>query len=146
MRIVLGSDHAGLDLKEHLKKLLSESGHEVIDLGTHSADSVDYPDYGKAVGEKVVELEKSGDVRGLCVCGSGIGISIAANKVRGARAALLESVTGARLARRHNNANIVCLGARLIGPQAAEDVLEAFLATPFDGGRHGRRVDKLNQL
>jgi ribose 5-phosphate isomerase B len=146
VKVVLGSDHAGLTLKEHLKTLLGKWGHEVIDMGTHSSESTDYPDYGAAVGRKVVELEKSGEVKGLCVCGSGIGISIAANKVPGARAALVTDTTGARLARQHNDANIVCLGERLIGPSVAEDALKTFLETPFEGGRHARRVEKLNSL
>jgi ribose 5-phosphate isomerase B len=146
MKIVVGSDHAGYALKEHLKSLLVRWGHDVIDLGTHSSESTDYPDYGAAVGRKVVELEKEGPVRGLCVCGSGIGISIAANKVAGVRAALAYDTTAARLARQHNDANIVCVGERMVGPAVAEDTLKTFLDTPFEGGRHQRRVDKLNAL
>ncbi len=146
MKVVVGSDHAGFKLKEHIKELLAKGGHEVIDVGTHSTESTDYPDWGSAVGTKVVELEKLGEVRGICVCGSGIGISIAANKVPGARAALVYESTAARLARQHNNANILCLGERLIGPALAEDAVKAFLETPFEGGRHARRVEKLNDL
>jgi ribose 5-phosphate isomerase B len=143
MKIVVGSDHAGFDLKEHLKSLLGEWGHEVIDVGTHSKESTDYPDWGRAVGEKVIAL---GDARGLCVCGSGIGISMAANKVHGVRAALCHDATEARLARQHNDANVVCFGERTTGVVVAEDALKTFLSTEFEGGRHQRRVDKLNQL
>ena len=146
MKVVVGSDHAGYELKEHLKSLLQQWGHEVIDMGTHSAESVDYPRFGVAVGEEVVELEADGEVRGLCVCGTGIGISIAANKVLGVRAAVAYETTGARLARQHNNANILCLGARLIGPEVAADTLKMFLESGFEGGRHARRVDQLNAL
>jgi ribose 5-phosphate isomerase B len=143
VKIVVGSDHAGFHLKERCKELLADWGHEVIDVGTHSTESTDYPDYGAAVGRKVMEL---GDARGLCVCGSGIGISIAANKVPGIRAALVSDATGARLARQHNDANVLCLGERLVGTALAEDALRAFVETPFEGGRHQRRVDKLNAL
>jgi ribose 5-phosphate isomerase B len=146
MKVVIGSDHAGFRLKEFVKEMLTKSGHEVTDVGTHNTESTDYPDWGTAVASKVVELEKSGDVKGICVCGSGIGISIAANKVPGARAALVYESTAARLARQHNNANIICLGERLVGPALAEDAVKAFLETPFEGGRHARRVDKLNSL
>jgi ribose 5-phosphate isomerase B len=148
MKIIVGSDHAGYTLKSHLKDLLGKWGHEVEDVGTHNAsDSTDYPEFGAAVGRKLMELESAGEnVRGLCVCGSGIGISIAANKVPGVRAALVHDSTTARLARQHNNANIVCLGERTIGPVEAEDALKTFLETEFEGGRHQRRVDKLNNL
>ena len=142
MKVVVGSDHAGFPLKEHLKKALGEWGHDVIDLGTHSTESTDYPEYGAAVGKKVIEL----GARGLCVCGSGIGISIAANKVPGVRAALVTDATAARLAREHNDANVLCLGERLIGRAVAEDALKAFLDTPFAGGRHERRVKQLDAL
>jgi len=142
MKIVVGSDHAGLNLKNHLKDLLAKWGHEVIDVGTNSTDSTDYPDWGEAVGKKVMEL----DAKGLCVCGSGIGISIAANKVQGIRAALVHDSTEARLARQHNDANVLCLGERTVGQVVAEDALKTFLETGFEGGRHQRRVDKLNKL
>lgn len=147
MKVVLGCDHAGLGLKVRLRGLLEAWGHEVEDLGTHTAESTDYPDYGSAVGRRVVELEAGGvAARGVCVCGSGIGISMAANKVPGVRAALVSDATGARLSRQHNDANVLCLGERLIGPAVAEDALKAFLETAFEGGRHARRVDKLNSL
>ena len=145
MNIVVGSDHAGFHLKEHLKTLLYKWGHDVVDVGVHDGTaSVDYPDYGSAVGKKVIEL--GAETRGLAVCGSGIGISIAANKVPGIRAALVNDSTGARLSRQHNDANVLCLGERLVGPTVAEDALKTFLETPFEGGRHARRVEKLDQL
>ena len=144
MTIVVGSDHAGFHLKEHLKSLLQKWGHDVVDVGTHTTDSTDYPDYGVAVGKKVIEL--GSEARGVAVCGSGIGISMAANKVTGVRAALVSDSTGARLSRLHNDANVLCLGERLIGPTVAEDALKAFLETGFEGGRHEKRVDKLNAL
>jgi ribose 5-phosphate isomerase B len=147
MKLVVGSDHAGFRLKEQLKELARSLGHEVLDVGTHSTESTDYPDWGTAVGTKVVEMEGAGEgVRGLCVCGSGIGISIAANKVPGVRAALVTDATAARLARQHNDANVLCLGERLVGGAVAEDALRAFLETGFEGGRHARRVDKLKAL
>ena len=139
-RIAVGSDHAGFGLKSTLADLLREAGHEVVDLGAHDRTSVDYPDFGTAVAKAVV----AGDVDlGVCVCGSGIGISIAANRVGGARAALVHDVTAARLSREHNDANIICFGERLIGVEVAKEALEVFLATPFAGGRHQPRVDKL---
>ncbi len=144
MRVVVGSDHAGFELKEYLKSLLTAWGHEVTDVGTTSTASVDYPEYGAAVGKKVVEL--GGDARGLAVCGSGIGISMAANKVAGVRAALVSEPTAARLSREHNDANVICLGERLIGRAVAEEALKMFLATPFAGGRHQRRVAQLDSL
>ncbi len=143
MRLAVGSDHAGFQLKEMLAEHLRAAGHEVTDVGTHDTVSVDYPDFGRAVGEAVA----SGRVRfGLAVCGSGIGICIAANKVPGIRAATVHDVTSARLSREHNDANVLCLGARFIGPQVALDSLDTFLATEFAGGRHSRRVEKLNNL
>jgi len=142
VKVVVGSDHAGYKLKEHLKSLLSSWGHEVVDVGTHSTESTDYPDFGAAVGRKVVDEH----AMGLAVCGSGIGISIAANKVPGVRAALVGDATAARLARQHNDANVLCLGERLVGAALAEDALKAFLETPFEGGRHARRVEKLDAL
>jgi ribose 5-phosphate isomerase B len=144
MRIALGSDHAGYDLKALLVTTLLDWGHDVVDVGTMNAhDSVDYPDFGEAVGRAVA----SGDTDlGVAVCGSGIGISIAANKVPGVRAALAHDATSARLAREHNHANVLCLGARLIGAPVAVDALEAWLnATPGEG-RHLTRIEKLHTL
>lgn len=144
MRIALGSDHAGYDLKALLVTTLGDWGYEVLDVGTSNAtDSVDYPDFGEAVGRAVAS--QSADL-GVAVCGSGIGISIAANKVPGIRAALAHDATSARLAREHNHANVLCLGARLIGPPVAIDALEAWLkATPGEG-RHLGRIEKLRVL
>ncbi len=141
MRIVVGSDHAGFELKERLKAYLSARGHEVVDLGTHSADSVDYPDFGFAVGHAVA----SGAVdRGVLACGTGIGIAIAANKVAGVRAGVPSDLFATRLMREHNDANVISFGARQIAGPLAEAMLESFLETPFAGGRHQRRVEKLN--
>ena len=143
MRIAAGSDHAGYRLKQDLVSRLIAAGHEVDDLGTDSLERVDYPDFGAAVGEAVA----TGNAAiGLCVCGSGIGIAIAANKIPGIRAATVHDVTSARLAREHNNANVVCLGERLIGGQVASDAVDAFLAAEFQGGRHVGRVAKLDAL
>jgi ribose 5-phosphate isomerase B len=147
MKFILGADHAGYRLKEQCKEWLRAWGHEVEDLGTHSCESVDYPDFGAAVGRRVVELAEAGqDARGVAVCGSGIGISIAANKVHGVRAAVVSEPTAARLTRLHNDANVLCMGERLIGPAVAEACLRAFAETAFEGGRHARRVEKLSKL
>ena len=143
MRVVIGSDHAGFRLKELLKERLTAWGHQVDDVGTHSTESVDYPTYGATVGQKVVAL--GGEARGVCVCGSGIGISIAANKVPGVRAALVNEPTAARLSRQHNDANVICFGERLIGAAVAEEALRVWLETPFEGGRHARRVAQLDE-
>ena len=141
--IAVGADHAGFDLKQLLADHLRELGHEVLDLGTYSDERVDYPDYGAAVGRAVVGGEAE---LGLLVCGSGIGICIAANKVPGVRAATVHDVTSARLARGHNDANVMCLGARFVGEQVALDALDAFLTAPFEGGRHTARVAKIDAL
>lgn len=140
MHLIIGSDHAGFPLKEQLKVHLQGQGHTVDDVGCHSTDSCDYPDFGYAVGNKVA----AGEGTGIVVCGSGIGISIAANKVPGVRAALCHDEETARLARTHNDANVLALGARLLAPDLALRMAETFLATPFAGARHQRRVDKLN--
>lgn len=139
--IAIGSDHAGFDLKAKLAEELRSSGYEVLDLGTDdAANSVDYPDFGKAVAEAVTSGKADG---GVVVCGTGIGISIAANRHPGVRAALCHDVTMARLCREHNDANVLALGARLIGEAVARDCLETFLNTDFAGDRHVRRVEKL---
>jgi ribose 5-phosphate isomerase B len=140
MRIALSADHAGYELKDQLAAWLSETGHEVIDLGTNSADSVDYPDYGASLARAVA----SGDAdRGIAVCGSGIGIAIAANRNPGCRCAQVNEPLSASLARTHNDANAIALGSRLIGPEMAKACVTAFLTTEFEGGRHQRRVDML---
>ncbi len=142
-RIAIGSDHAGFALKQELVAHLENAGHQVDDLGTHSTDSVDYPEFGARVGRAVVAGEAD---FGVCVCGSGIGIGIAANKVAGVRAATVHDATSARFARQHNDANVACFGARFIGSQVATDAVDAFLAASFEGGRHQRRVDQINEL
>ncbi|TXL76794.1 ribose 5-phosphate isomerase B [Vineibacter terrae] len=139
--IALASDHAGFDLKEHLKRELQAAGHVILDLGTSSTDSVDYPDFGTALAGAIRDGRAG---RGVLVCGTGIGISIAANREPAVRAAVVHDVTSARLARQHNDANVIALGARLVGPEVAKDCLRAFLETPFEGGRHAARVAKLS--
>ena len=142
-RIAIGSDHAGFLVKEAIRKYLEGAGYAVDDQGTSSEESVDYPDYGKTVGERVAS--KQADL-GIAVCGSGIGISIAANKVPGIRAALAHDVTTARLAREHNDANVLALGGRMVTAEAAVEMVQTFLTTAYLGGRHQRRVDKITQL
>jgi ribose 5-phosphate isomerase B len=140
MRIALSADHAGYELKDLLATWLAETGHEVIDLGTNGPDSVDYPDYGAALADAVASGAAD---RGIAICGSGIGISIAANRHPGCRCALVSEPLSATLARHHNDANAIALGARLIGPDLAKACVAAFLAADFEGGRHQRRVDQL---
>jgi ribose 5-phosphate isomerase B len=144
MRIALGSDHAGFDLKALLAKSLADWGYDTLDLGTDNAtDSVDYPDFGAAVGRSVA----SGDCDlGVAICGTGIGISIAANKVPGVRAAAVHDVTSAHLAREHNHANVLCLGARLTGATVAVEALEAWLNATPGQGRHVTRIAKIDEL
>ncbi|MBZ6378947.1 ribose 5-phosphate isomerase B [Pacificimonas flava] len=139
-KIAIASDHAGFVLKSKVKSWLEEAGHQVIDLGTDSAESVDWSDYGRKLGETVAA---DAEMLGVAICGSGIGIAIAANKVKGARAATCMNGLMARLTRAHNDANILSLGERLIGDEVAKDCLHQFLTTEFEGGRHQRRVDKL---
>ncbi len=143
MKIALGSDHAGLPLKEHVKRLLLEWGHQVRDYGTDSADPVDYPDFVVPAARAVAGGEAE---RGIVFGGSGNGEAMAANKVAGVRAALCHDVTTARLARQHNDANVLALGARIIGTEVVADIVRVFLDTAFDGGRHARRVEKLRAL
>ena len=139
--IAVASDHAGFDLKEILKRDLQDAGHEVLDLGTNSTASVDYPDFGKAMADAIA----SGKVRrGVLVCGTGIGISIAVNRNPAARCALVSEPLSAGLARQHNDANVVALGARLVGIEMAKACITTFLATEFLGDRHQRRVEKLS--
>ena len=138
-KLAIASDHAGFKLKESIKEHFSDI--EWIDLGTDSEDSVDYPDFGKALAEAIRDGKAA---RGVLVCGSGIGISIAANRVAQVRAALCISAEMASLSRQHNDANVVCLGERLTGTEVAFDIIETFLNTEFEGGRHQRRVDKLS--
>jgi ribose 5-phosphate isomerase B len=142
-RIAIGSDHAGFLVKETIRKYLQAAGYAVDDQGTSSDESVDYPDYGKAVGERVASRQAD---LGIAVCGSGIGISIAANKVPGIRAALAHDVTTAQLAREHNDANVLALGARIVTAAAALEMVQTFLNTPFAGGRHQLRIDKISSI
>lgn len=143
MTIAVSSDHAGFELKQVIADHLRAAGHEVTDLGTNDTTSVDYPDFGAAIGRTVAD----GQARfGIAVCGSGIGICIAANKIPGIRAATVHDVTSARLSRLHNDANIMCVGERFIGHQVALDAVDAFLSASFEGGRHTRRVEKITKL
>ena len=139
-RIAIVSDHAAYAMKEELAGHLRGMGHEVLDLGTDSTDSVDYPDYGYRIARAIADGKAA---RGIALCGSGIGISIAVNRHPECRCALVSDGLSARLAREHNDANVLALGARLIGIETARDCVAQFLATPFAGGRHQRRIDKL---
>jgi ribose 5-phosphate isomerase B len=143
VRIAIGSDHAGFRLKEHVKELLKEEGHELDDVGTHSEEPVDYPPICAAVGRAV----SAGDAdRGIVLGGSGQGEQIAANKVRGVRAALCNDLFTARLSRQHNDANVLSMGGRIVAEGLAAEILMLWLATPFDGGRHARRVAQISEL
>ena len=143
MRIAIGNDHGGVALKQHLVKYLEEQGHEVVNFGTDSTASTHYPIYAEKVSRAVVAGEFD---RGVLICGTGIGISIAANKIRGVRCALCTEPVSARLSREHNDANIVAMGARVIGPVMAEAIVDAFLNTESQGGRHRDRVDMIAKL
>jgi len=143
MKIAIGADHAGFELKERLRDRLEAEGHHVTDFGAASTDSVDYPDYAALVGR---EVAAGAAEKGVLVCDSGVGMSIAANKIQGVRAALGVSEEEVRLTRAHNDANVLTLGAKFTDPATAETLVDTFLATPFDGGRHGRRVAKIEQL
>ncbi len=139
MEIAIGSDHGGYDLKEEIKELLDERGIEYKDFGTDSTDSVDYPDYASLVSKAVAAEEYD---RGILICGTGIGMSMAANKVPGIRAALCHDVFSARATREHNDANVLTMGSRVIGSELARAIVNAWLDAEFDGGRHQRRIDK----
>ncbi|HEY1203371.1 MAG: ribose 5-phosphate isomerase B [Bryobacteraceae bacterium] len=143
MRVAVGADHAGFVLKEHLRRRLEQEGHQVLDEGTHTAESCDYPDFAAPVAHDVAAGRAD---RGVLICGTGVGMSIAANKVAGIRAALGTVPEEVRLARAHNDANILTLGARFIAEPAADALVDVFLATGFDGGRHERRVEKIAAL
>lgn len=140
MRIIIGSDHGGYDLKEVLKKSLEEGDVELEDIGCHSMESVDYPDYAHKVASAVAEGRFD---LGVLVCGTGLGVSISANRHRGVRAALCGDTFSARMARAHNDANVLCLGGRVVGAGLAIDILHAFLSGSFEGGRHARRVSSM---
>lgn len=138
--VAIGNDHAGIALKAALLPEIKACGFEILDLGTNTSESVDYPDYGDAVAEAIIE---SRAFYGIAICGSGIGISIACNRHAGIRAALCSSGLAAELSRKHNDANVLCLGARLIGESEAKECVTRFLKTKFEGGRHEARVEKL---
>jgi ribose 5-phosphate isomerase B len=143
MRIAIGGDHAGYPLKQHLVQLLKEWGHDVDDLGTHSEDPVDYPPYCAAVARAVVHGNAD---RGIVLGGSGQGEQISANKVHGTRAALCNDLYTARMARAHNDANVLSIGARIVAAGLADEIVRLFLDTPFDGGRHERRVEQIAEI
>ena len=143
MIIAIGCDHAGYELKEKVKARMAAAGHQMIDVGTNSTESVDYPAYGHAVGRAVASGKAE---RGIAICGSGIGISIACNKVPGIRAALCTSVEMAEMCRRHNNANVICMGARMISEELAYQMVDTWLATEFEGGKHERRINQLDDI
>ncbi len=140
MKIYIGSDHGGFELKEKLKKFLIDNNYIVEDLGCHSLESVDYPDFGFAVAEKVRDDQES---RGIVVCSTGIGISIAANKVKNIRCSLVSDLESARLTRQHNDSNVLALGAKIIDHNLALEITNVWLNTAFEGGRHQRRIDKI---
>jgi ribose 5-phosphate isomerase B len=143
MKVALASDHGGINIKEEIKSLLDELGYQYEDFGCHCTDSVDYPDYALPVAEKVVSGEFD---RGILICGTGIGMSIAANKVKGVRCALAHDTFSAKATRLHNDTNILAMGERVIGPGLARDIALTWLETEFEGGRHSRRVDKVTQI
>ncbi|NLY45618.1 MAG: ribose 5-phosphate isomerase B [Tissierella sp.] len=143
MKIGIGSDHGGYELKESIKEYLNQLGVEFVDYGTNSLESVDYPDFGKKVADAV--LEKQVD-RGILICGTGIGISITANRIQGIRCALCTDTFSARMSREHNNANILALGGRVVGVGLALDIVKTFLDTEFEGGRHERRINKIDEI
>ncbi|MRJ03425.1 MAG: ribose 5-phosphate isomerase B [Epsilonproteobacteria bacterium] len=143
MRLYIASDHAGFHVKEFVKGLFTERGYEVVDLGPESDDRVDYPDFAAKVARAVAQEEGS---QGVLICGTGIGMSIAANKIRGIRAAEVHDYYTAQMARAHNDANILCFGERVVGKGVIESIVEAWCSTPFEGGRHAQRVEKIMAL
>ncbi|MDU7165748.1 ribose 5-phosphate isomerase B [Finegoldia magna] len=140
MKIAIAADHGGFELKDSMVEYIKSLGNEVVDLGTNSADSVDYPDYAKKVCE---EIQKGNSDLGILICGTGIGMSLAANKFEGIRAACVSDVYSAKMSRNHNNANVLCIGARVIGYEVAKLIIKTFLENEFEAGRHQRRVDKI---
>ncbi len=143
MLVAIGSDHGGFNLKEEIKKMFAEQNIQFVDFGTHSAESIDYPEIAQKVSQAVISKECT---CGIIICGTGIGVSIAANKIKGIRAALCHDVFSAQMSREHNDANILTMGERVIGPGLACLIVSTWLTTEFAGGRHGRRVDKISQL
>lgn len=140
MKIAIAADHGGYELKDSMVEYIKSLGNEVVDLGTNSADSVDYPDYAKKVCE---EIQQGNSDLGILICGTGIGMSLAANKFEGIRAACVSDVYSAKMSRNHNNANVLCIGARVIGDEVAKLIIKTFLENEFEAGRHQRRVDKI---
>ncbi len=138
MKVAIGCDHGGIDLKETVKSVLSDLGHEIADQGCNSSESVDYPDFAQSVSSLVKEGKCD---RGILICGTGVGMSMAANRIPGIRAALGNEIFSARMSREHNDANILCIGARVIGPGLAEEIVRIWMTTDFAGGRHQRRID-----
>lgn len=141
MKIAIGADHAGFELKELISQIVEDAGHEVIDMGTGSSCSVDYPDYAEAVAQAVSDGKAE---RGILICGTGIGMSIVANKFKNVRAALCNDLFTAKMSRLHNDANILCMGARVIGKGLAIEIVKTWLSTPFEAERHLKRVEKIN--
>ncbi len=143
MKVAIAADHGGFELKEHVKKIMDSMNIEYVDLGTESVESVDYPDYAFPVANMVAKGEVD---RGILICGTGIGMSISANKVKGVYAALVHDCYTARVTRQHNNSNVLCLGGRTVGFNVAEEIVKIWLAEDFEGGRHERRVNKIIDL
>ncbi len=143
MKIAMGNDHAATGLKWVIKEYVEGMGHEVVNFGTDDNESCDYPAFGKAVGEAVAKGEAD---CGILICGTGVGISIAANKVKGVRAAVCSDVTTAHLVKEHNNANIIAFGARIVGEELAKDIVKSYLTAEFEGGRHQRRIDLIHDI
>jgi ribose 5-phosphate isomerase B len=142
MKIVLASDHAGFELKEHLKGIIEKEGHSFVDAGTYTEDSVDYPDFGF----KGAEIVSTGEAdKGVFICGTGIGMNVVANKVKGIRASLVQDMYTAIQSRKHLDANVLVLGERVIGKGMAEEIVKAWLGTSFEGGRHEKRIEKIRQ-
>ncbi len=143
MKIAIGNDHTAVEMKNHITKYLEEQGHEIINFGTDSEERCDYPIYGKKVADAVASGECE---RGILICGTGIGISLAANKVKGIRAAVCSESYSAKLTRQHNNANIIAFGARVVGQATAETIVDAFINTEYEGGRHQTRIDMITAI
>ena len=143
MKIAIGNDHAAVELKNEIKAYVESLGHEVINFGTDQNESCDYPEYGAKVGHAVADKEVE---CGILICGTGVGISIAANKVKGVRAAVCSDVTTAHLVKEHNNANIIAFGARIVGSEKAKDIVKAYLEAEYQGERHQRRIDKIHAI
>lgn len=143
MKIAIGNDHSAVEMKNEIKAFLESKGYEVIDEGTNTTESCDYPIYGEKVGRAVVDGEAD---LGIAICGTGLGISLAANKVKGVRACVCSEPYTARMSRQHNNCNVLCFGARVIGIELAKMIVEEWLKTPFEGGRHQRRVDMIMDI